>query len=173
MCACRKGIIPLDVTSDVGGPIGRTVEDVARVFQLLVGFDPEDTLTSLAKENPPVNYSASLVPGLSVCLFPFCINHRSVESSPTNSSTALFRSDCLLLQDLQMTGRNFIGTCPQSMQVCAFCLRARERLYPGKDARERDRARFQTALECVTNSDPQAAGHTELCTECRLQPATQ
>ena len=59
--------MPLDVTSDVGGPIGRTVEDAVRVFQLLVGYDPDDALTSLALQNEvPNNYTAYLQPGLQV-----------------------------------------------------------------------------------------------------------
>ena len=67
MKCCRKGILPLDVTSDVGGPIGRTVDDVVRVFQLLVGYDPDDALTSLALQNDvPSNYTDYLQPGLQV-----------------------------------------------------------------------------------------------------------
>lgn len=59
--------MPLDTTSDVGGPIGRTVEDTVRVFQLLVGYDPDDALTSLALQNEvPSNYTSYLQAGLQV-----------------------------------------------------------------------------------------------------------
>ncbi|KAK9791143.1 hypothetical protein WJX73_010179 [Symbiochloris irregularis] len=59
------GILPLDITSDVGGPMGRTVEDTVRAFQLLVGYDPSDNLTELALTNPPPqNYTDYLQPGL-------------------------------------------------------------------------------------------------------------
>lgn len=63
----RNGILPLDITSDVGGPMGRTVEDTVRAFQLLVGYDPSDNLTELALTNPPLkNYTDYLQPGLDV-----------------------------------------------------------------------------------------------------------
>ena len=66
-CTCRKGILPLDTTSDTGGPITRTVEDAVRVFQLLVGFDPDDPLTALAVDNEPLqNYTSYLKADLQV-----------------------------------------------------------------------------------------------------------
>lgn len=38
-----------------------------KVFQLLVGYDPDDELTALALQDPPPdNYTAYLQPGLEV-----------------------------------------------------------------------------------------------------------
>jgi Asp-tRNA(Asn)/Glu-tRNA(Gln) amidotransferase A subunit family amidase len=41
----RSGVSPLVGVQDTVGPMGRSVVDVARVFDLLVGFDPADELT--------------------------------------------------------------------------------------------------------------------------------
>lgn len=62
MCVCRAGIIPLDNTSDIAGPLARTVEDVARMLEVLVAVDPNDPLTSLSKflGSRPANYTSAL-----------------------------------------------------------------------------------------------------------------
>lgn len=61
----RSGIIPLDNTSDIAGPIARTVEDVARMLEVLVGVDPSDPLTGLSKflGSAPANYTGQLSRG--------------------------------------------------------------------------------------------------------------
>ncbi|KAK9817271.1 hypothetical protein WJX72_012093 [[Myrmecia] bisecta] len=62
----RAGIIPLILNRDIGGPIGRTVTDVARVFQNIVGPDPRDPVTDRSTNssiNPygiPANYTQFL-----------------------------------------------------------------------------------------------------------------
>jgi Asp-tRNA(Asn)/Glu-tRNA(Gln) amidotransferase A subunit family amidase len=41
----RDGVIPLAFDRDIAGPMGRTVEDVARVFNVVAGYDPADPYT--------------------------------------------------------------------------------------------------------------------------------
>ena len=48
---CRAGIVPLDNTSDISGPLARSVEDVARMLEALAGPDPADPLTLSAPKN--------------------------------------------------------------------------------------------------------------------------
>ena len=62
MCMCRAGIIPLDNTSDIAGPLARTVEDVARMLEVLVAVDSNDPLTNLSKflGSKPANYTTAL-----------------------------------------------------------------------------------------------------------------
>lgn len=52
----RDGIIPLYLRNDVGGPMGRTVEDAVRVFEVIAGYDPADPLTEKAKDQVAENY---------------------------------------------------------------------------------------------------------------------
>ena len=44
----RDGIIPLNLAADVGGPLARTVADVAAMLTVLAGYDPADAVTKLS-----------------------------------------------------------------------------------------------------------------------------
>ena len=56
----RAGIIPLFANNDVGGPMARSVSDVAALLTVLAGPDPADPVTQLAAGHPPVDYTQSL-----------------------------------------------------------------------------------------------------------------
>jgi len=58
--ASRNGIIPLSSTQDIGGPIGRTVSDVAIVLDAIVGYDPADPQTAASVGNIPKSYTEFL-----------------------------------------------------------------------------------------------------------------
>ena len=56
---------PLNYYRDTVGPLGRTVTDVALVFQAMIGADPLDPLTDLLGLNNvtiPDNYTQFLFP---------------------------------------------------------------------------------------------------------------
>jgi Asp-tRNA(Asn)/Glu-tRNA(Gln) amidotransferase A subunit family amidase len=55
--ASRSGIIPLSSTQDIGGPIGRTVTDVAIVLDAVGGYDPTDPQTAASVGNIPKSYT--------------------------------------------------------------------------------------------------------------------
>ena len=57
----RSGVMPLNLLADIAGPIARTVEDAAAVFQVVVGADPTDPVTAAATAHLPQNYAGSLV----------------------------------------------------------------------------------------------------------------
>ena len=42
----RTGIIPVSTTQDEAGPITRTVEDAARMLDVMAGYDPDDPITA-------------------------------------------------------------------------------------------------------------------------------
>jgi amidase len=56
----RTGIIPLSSTQDIGGPIGRTVTDIAIVLDAIVGYDPTDPQTAASVGNIPKSYTEFL-----------------------------------------------------------------------------------------------------------------
>ncbi|HEX6309505.1 MAG TPA: amidase family protein [Longimicrobiales bacterium] len=56
----RDGIVPLYLERDVGGPMTRTVEDAARVLDVVAGYDPADTATAHARGHIPETYTAFL-----------------------------------------------------------------------------------------------------------------
>ena len=57
----RGGVVPLNLSADVAGPMARSVADAVAVFQVIVGYDPADSITLAARGRPVPNYSASLV----------------------------------------------------------------------------------------------------------------
>ena len=59
----RDGIIPLSLTQDMGGPLARSVEDIAIVLDLTAGFDPNDPVTEVSAANTPGTYTHSLKTG--------------------------------------------------------------------------------------------------------------
>jgi len=56
----RRGVIPVSLTQDEVGPITRTVEDAARLLDVMAGFDPEDPITASSIGHRPPTYTAFL-----------------------------------------------------------------------------------------------------------------
>ena len=59
----RHGIVPLSSTQDIGGPLARTVTDLAIVLDATVGFDPKDPQTAVSAGHQTGSFLASLHPG--------------------------------------------------------------------------------------------------------------
>src|SRR6266404_7971478 len=58
----RASVMPLNLLADIAGPMARTVEDAARIFQVIAGEDPDDAVTAAAREHlpKPDAYAAAL-----------------------------------------------------------------------------------------------------------------
>jgi len=56
----RTGIIPISTTQDEVGPITRTVEDAARILDVIAGYDPDDPITAFGASKVPKTYTAFL-----------------------------------------------------------------------------------------------------------------
>ena len=56
----RTGMAPLDSQRDTPGPMGRSVEDVARLLDAMAGVDPADPRTAEAADHIPPTYAAFL-----------------------------------------------------------------------------------------------------------------
>jgi amidase len=57
----RAGIIPFGHTQDTGGPMARTVADVAVVLDATAGFDVADAVTAASKGRIPATYTSGLL----------------------------------------------------------------------------------------------------------------
>jgi Asp-tRNA(Asn)/Glu-tRNA(Gln) amidotransferase A subunit family amidase len=55
----RAGIIPFGHTQDTGGPMARTVADIALVLDATVGYDPADQVTASSNGKIPPTYRSS------------------------------------------------------------------------------------------------------------------
>jgi len=56
----HDGIVPLLLNRDIAGPLTRTVEDSARVFTVIAGFDEADPITHNAHSRKITDYTAQL-----------------------------------------------------------------------------------------------------------------
>jgi amidase len=56
----RSGVVPLFFDRDVAGPMARSVEDAARIFQVVTGPDPDDPYTELGRAHAGADYLAFL-----------------------------------------------------------------------------------------------------------------
>ncbi len=61
--ASRTGIVPLSSTQDIGGPIARSIEDLAIMLDATVGPDPADPQTAVATGQVPRSFRAGLTAG--------------------------------------------------------------------------------------------------------------
>ena len=59
----RRGIIPISVSQDTAGPIGRTVADVAALLGAMAGIDDRDPAGRSAAGKPAADYTAFLDAG--------------------------------------------------------------------------------------------------------------
>jgi Asp-tRNA(Asn)/Glu-tRNA(Gln) amidotransferase A subunit family amidase len=57
----RAGIVPLNLFADIAGPMARTMADAVAVFQVVVGYDPNDPATEATRARAIPDYSKSLV----------------------------------------------------------------------------------------------------------------
>jgi Asp-tRNA(Asn)/Glu-tRNA(Gln) amidotransferase A subunit family amidase len=56
----RTGIVPLSTTQDIGGPLARTMADLAIMLDATVGADPADPTTAASAGQIPASYRAGL-----------------------------------------------------------------------------------------------------------------
>src|SRR5688572_106609 len=56
----RDGVVPLNLASDIAGPMARTVTDAVAVFQLVAGYDPNDAVTEASRARTVPDYAKAL-----------------------------------------------------------------------------------------------------------------
>ena len=59
----RGGVMPFSTTQDEAGPMTRSVEDAARMLDVMAGYDPADPITAFSNGHIPPTYTAFLNPG--------------------------------------------------------------------------------------------------------------
>jgi len=101
----RDGIIPLYLRNDIGGPMGRTVEDVVRVFEVIAGYDPSDPITQHCLGKIPDNYNQFLkkdgLKGKRIGVFRYYTDKNSADSQIKD----LFNK---AIQDIQSLGADIV-----------------------------------------------------------------
>jgi Asp-tRNA(Asn)/Glu-tRNA(Gln) amidotransferase A subunit family amidase len=59
----RRGLVPFSPTQDEVGPITRSVEDAARMLDVMAAIDPEDPITERSRGRRPASYLPALDAG--------------------------------------------------------------------------------------------------------------
>lgn len=113
--ASRDGIIPLALTQDVGGPMARTVEDVAIMLDAIAGYDPADPVTKTSEGQIPDSYTDYL-------------DENGLKGAKIGVVTALYGEDEQIIQamneaivDMEKLGAEIIEvTIPNLEQILAY-----------------------------------------------------
>jgi len=56
----RDGVVPLVLNRDIAGPLTRTVEDAAKTFNIIAGYDPADPVTEIGQDKVETDYTKFL-----------------------------------------------------------------------------------------------------------------
>ncbi len=77
----RDGVIPLAFDRDIAGPMTRTVEDGARLFNVVAGYDPSDSLTVPDKREADYAdfLNADGLEGKRIGVFRFLVDHEDAD----------------------------------------------------------------------------------------------
>lgn len=99
----RDGVIPLVFDRDIAGPMTRTVEDGARLFNVIAGYDPADPLTLPGKreENYLAFLNADGLEGKRLGVFRSLVDHDDADPE----ITALFFK---AVSDLEAAGATIV-----------------------------------------------------------------
>jgi amidase len=122
----RAGVIPLAFDRDVAGPMARSVEDAARLFDVVAGYDPADPYTEAGRGRQAPDYSAFLDPdGLRGAR----IGVLTAFADPAESDTAVLALFQAALDDLGRLGAELapfeIAGLADHLQAATFCRRFR------------------------------------------------
>ena len=123
----RAGVVPLAFDRDVAGPMARSVDDAARIFNVVAGYDPRDPYTELGRDRVEDDYTAFLDPeGLQGARLGLLELHANAE----DADTAVFSLFEEALEDLERFGarvdRSFeIPELTELLRQGVFCRRFR------------------------------------------------
>jgi amidase len=123
----RAGVIPLAFDRDVAGPMARSVEDVARLFDVVAGYDPDDPYTELGRGRREADYAALLDRD---ALRGTRIGVLGAFADPTDTDPEVLAIFQAALDDLRRLGAEIvdsfeIGEMSDRLREATFCRRFR------------------------------------------------
>ena len=117
----RAGIVPLNLASDIAGPMTRSVADAAVVLEVVEGYDPDDPVTESSRQQTHRPYTEALNPesleGTRLGVLRWITNAETADAAVS----ALFES---ALGDLQASGATLID--PLELPGLDILLESRE-----------------------------------------------
>ena len=141
----RDGVIPLSFDRDIAGPMARSVEDAARIFNVVAGYDPADPYTEAGRDRKEADYTVALDPnglqGARIAVLRQLVNTEDAD-------TAVVRVFEEAVADLARLGATIVDPLDFDLQAeldreGMFCRRFRYDMYQylsslGEDAPIRD-----------------------------------
>jgi amidase len=123
----RAGVVPLAFDRDVAGPMARTVEDVARLFDVVAGYDPDDPYTEAGLGRREADYTAGLdTHGLRGAR----LGMLTAFADPANADTAVLARFQEAVADLRRLGAEVVDAfeipeLAERLRAATFCRRFR------------------------------------------------
>ncbi|HXD22437.1 MAG TPA: amidase family protein [Gemmatimonadaceae bacterium] len=107
----RAGVVPLANSSDIAGPMARTVADAVEVFNVVAGEDPADPVTAASRGHREDDYRKFVVPGglkgARIGVLHQAYEHADRDGRPTQDSEVVAVFDNAV-KDLQRAGATII-----------------------------------------------------------------
>jgi amidase len=106
----RSGIIPISISQDTAGPMGRTVADVALLLGALAGVDPADPAASAAEGKIAPDYTSFLdagaVKGKRIGVLRQAMGYHPDVDASTERAIAALKGAGADVRDVRMAGYN-------------------------------------------------------------------
>ena len=118
----RAGVVPLANSSDIAGPMARSVADAVEIFNVVAGEDPDDPVTAASRGHRESDYRTFVVPGglksARIGILRQAYEHPDRDGRPTQDSevVAVFEK---AVKDLQKAGATIVdpaGVDPAAMR---------------------------------------------------------
>jgi len=109
----RDGVVPLAFDRDIAGPMTRTVEDAARIFNVVAGYDPKDPYTEAGRDYKEDDYTTFLD---SNALEGKRLGVLTSHANPEQGDSAVFARFDSALEDLRQMGAEVVDFQIDDMQ---------------------------------------------------------
>jgi len=109
----RDGVVPLAFDRDIAGPMTRTVEDAARIFNVVAGYDPKDPYTEAGRDKKEEDYTIFLD---SESLAGKRLGVLTTHANPEQGDSAVFALFDDALDDLRNLGGEIVDFQIDDMQ---------------------------------------------------------
>lgn len=109
----RDGVVPLSFDRDIAGPMTRTVEDAARIFNVVAGYDPADPYTEAGQSYKEADYTAFLD---SNALEGKRLGVLNSHANPEQGDSVVFARFDSALEDLRQMGAEVVDFQIDDMQ---------------------------------------------------------
>ncbi|MEO7962681.1 MAG: amidase family protein [Gemmatimonadaceae bacterium] len=159
----RMGVVPLVSSSDIAGPMARSVADAAAVFQVVAGEDASDPVTTASHDRPVPRYADSLraegLKGARIGIVHLAYDSPSLDGEIkelfARALADMTRQGAVIVDPLVIPGLDSLRRLPSSGSCFPF------------------RADFEGYLTSVASSNPPVRTVADILKSGRFHPSVQ